>query len=37
MLQNFFIPEARKLHKVRSIIFQQDGAPPDLPVTYDNI
>jgi len=28
MLQNFFLPEVRKLHKVRSIIFQQDGAPP---------
>ena len=27
MLQNFFIWEVRKLHKVRSIIFQQDGAP----------
>ena len=27
MLQNFFIWEMRKLHKVRSIIFQQDGAP----------
>ena len=25
---NFFIGEIRKLHKVRSIIFQQDGAPP---------
>lgn len=28
MLQDFFIPEVRKLHKVRSIILQQDGAPP---------
>jgi hypothetical protein len=28
MLQNFFMPEVRKLHKVRSCIFQQDGAPP---------
>ena len=27
MLQNFFILEVRKLHKIRSIIFQQDGAP----------
>ena len=27
ILQNFFIWEVRKLHKVRSIIFQQDGAP----------
>jgi hypothetical protein len=27
MLQDFFIPEIRKLHKVRSVIFQQDGAP----------
>ena len=28
MLQNFFLPEVRKLHKVRSIIFLQDGASP---------
>ena len=28
MLKSFFIPEVRKLKKVRSIIFQQDGAPP---------
>jgi hypothetical protein len=28
MLQTFFIPEVRKLRKTRSIIFQQDGAPP---------
>jgi len=27
MLQGFFIPEIRKLHKVRSAVFQQDGAP----------
>jgi hypothetical protein len=27
MLQEFFIPEIRKLHSIRSIIFQQDGAP----------
>mgnify|MGYP001047299604 CR=1 FL=1 len=27
MLQTFFLPEVRKLHKVRSILFQQDGAP----------
>jgi hypothetical protein len=27
MLQDFLIPEIRKLHKVRSVIFQQDGAP----------
>ncbi|CAF3484969.1 unnamed protein product [Rotaria socialis] len=26
MLQNFFIWEVRKLHNVRSIVFQQDGA-----------
>ena len=28
MLKSFFIPEVRKLKKVRAIIFQQDGAPP---------
>ena len=28
MLQNFFVPEVRRLHKVCSIIFLQDGAPP---------
>ena len=27
MLQNVFIWEMRKLHKVRSVIFQQDGTP----------
>ena len=27
MLQNFFILEVRRLHMVRSIIFQEDGAP----------
>ena len=27
MLQQFFILEIRKWHKIRSIIFQQDGAP----------
>ena len=26
MLQNFFLPEVRRLYKVHSIIFQQDGA-----------
>ena len=31
MLQNFFIWEVRKLHKVLSIIFQQDGAPAHFP------
>jgi hypothetical protein len=28
MLQEFFIPEVRRLRKVKSILFQQDGAPP---------
>ena len=28
MLQEFFIPEVRKMEKMRSIVFQQDGAPP---------
>ena len=28
MLQEFFIPEMRKMEKMRSIVFQQDGAPP---------
>ena len=32
MLQNFFLPEIRKLHKVRSIILQQDGAPPHFAI-----
>ena len=32
MLQQFFIPEIRKLHKLQSIIFQQDGAPPHFSV-----
>ena len=32
MLQNFFIPEVRRLHKLRSIVFQQDGAPPHFSV-----
>jgi hypothetical protein len=27
MLQDVFIPEVRKLRKIRSVIFQQDGAP----------
>jgi hypothetical protein len=27
MLQDFWIPEVRRLHILRSIIFQQDGAP----------
>ena len=31
MLQNFFIWEVRELHKVRSIIFQQDGARAHFP------
>jgi hypothetical protein len=32
MLQNFFRPEVRRLHKVRSIIFQQDGASPHFTI-----
>ena len=28
----FFIPEIRKLHKLRSIVFQQDGAPPHFSI-----
>ena len=28
MLQNFFLPDVRRLHKVHSIIFHQDRAPP---------
>ena len=28
MLREFFIPEVRKMKKMRSIVFQQDGAPP---------
>ena len=28
MLQEFFIPEVRKMKRMRSIVFQQDGAPP---------
>jgi hypothetical protein len=32
MLQTFFIPEVRKLHKFHSIIFQQDGAPPHFSI-----
>ena len=28
MLQEFFIPEVRKMKKTRSILFQQDRAPP---------
>ncbi len=32
MLQNFFLPEVRRLHKVRSVFFQQDGAPPHFAV-----
>lgn len=27
MLQDYFMVEVRKLHKVRTVIFQQDGAP----------
>jgi len=33
MLQSFFIPEVRRLKKGRSIIFQQDGAPPHFAAT----
>lgn len=32
MLQSFSLPEVKKLHKVRSIILQQDGAPPHFAV-----
>lgn len=32
MLQTFFIPEVKKLRKIRSIIFQQDGAPPHFSI-----
>jgi hypothetical protein len=32
MLQEFFIPEVRKLNKMRSLIFQQDGAPAHFAV-----
>ena len=32
MLQNFFIPEIRKLHKLRSVVFQQDGARPHFSI-----
>jgi hypothetical protein len=32
MLQTFFIPEIRKLNKLRSIIFQQDGSPPHFSI-----
>ena len=28
MLQEFFIPEVRKMKKMHSIVFRQDGAPP---------
>ena len=28
MLQEFFIPQVRKMKKMRSIVFQLDGAPP---------
>ena len=28
MLQEFFIPEVRRMKKMHSIVFQQDGAPP---------
>ena len=28
MFQQFLIPEIRKLHKLRSLIFQQDSARP---------
>ena len=27
MLRNFFLPEVKRLHRMCSIIFQQDGAP----------
>ena len=30
MLQDIFFPEIRKLHKIRSVIFQQDGAPANF-------
>ena len=32
MLQNFFLPEIRRLHKVRSMIFQQDKALPHFAI-----
>ena len=32
MLQNFFLSEVRRLHKVHSIIFQQDGASLDFTI-----
>ncbi|CAF3327057.1 unnamed protein product [Rotaria socialis] len=32
MLETFFIPEIRKLHKFRSAIFQQDGASPHFSI-----
>ncbi|CAF3832996.1 unnamed protein product [Rotaria magnacalcarata] len=30
--KEFFVPEIRKLHRIPSIIFQQDGAPPHFAV-----
>ena len=32
MLQNFFLPEVRRLYKVHSIIFRQDGASPHFTI-----
>ena len=32
MLQNFFLPEVRRLYKGHSIIFQQDGASPHFTI-----
>jgi hypothetical protein len=32
MLQEFFVPEIRTLRRNRSIMFQQDGAPPNFTV-----
>ncbi|CAF3323496.1 unnamed protein product [Rotaria socialis] len=32
ILETFFIPEIRKLHKLRSAIFQQDGASPHFSI-----
>ena len=32
MLQNFFLPEVRRLYKVHLIIFRQDGAFPHFTI-----
>ena len=32
MLQNFFLPEVRRLYKVHLIIFRQDGASPHFTI-----